>query len=258
MAFDDAVLPRLSFTVDPLRVAVAQIRFPMQFSLLEPSALAKVQELMPDLPQVVEQPAETSVAGPGLHFSVTQQKPARFTDPEGHWIVSVNPDRLSIETQRYPGWEDFRDRVRDVLTALDPLVPKELTRVGLRYVNELTYPGAAQVSDWVALLDPSMTVFANSERIAARVRRSLEHVTLDMGDDQISFRHGFVGPRDLRDKSHESVYLVDVDVYSDKRRESNVAEQMATFERYHQWAWTLFRGSIGPELVEALGGEPST
>lgn len=258
MAFDDDLLPRdVTFARDPLRVAVAQIRFPVTFSLRDAAVLAEFQKSIPDYPKATEPTTRTDLEIPGgPRLALTQHAPARFADAAERWLISLAPDSLSIETTEYPGWEAFRERVESVLRAAADFLPTELSRVGLRYVNEISHTGAERIEDWAQLLDPAMIAFTTGPRIGPRVRRTLEQISLELDDDGITLRHGFVSRADLPDTAPSSVYLIDVDAFSDSPGERDTDALMARFERYHAYAWTLFRGSLGPDLVEALGGEP--
>lgn len=258
MTFQSEVLPRLRFANDPLRVAVAQIRFAAAPALRDPALLAEIAGRLPDFPEMTGPTSQVTIPmGEGAQFAVTQHAPARFRTKTGTTIVSIAPDSVSVETTDYPGWEAFSAQVITVLGALDALLPPHLTRLGLRYVNELMVEGAEAAADWARLLDPELVAFAGGERIGPVVRRSLEHLTLDLGADQITLRHGFVARRDLPDTATSSLYLFDIDAYTEQPQVRETSAVMAQLNRYHQHAWSLFRGSIGDEIVAALGGEPA-
>jgi uncharacterized protein (TIGR04255 family) len=258
MTFDEMALARLRFVNDPLRAAVAQIRFPATLSLRDDQVIAEIARRLPDLPELTGPTSQVQVPlGTLGQFALTQHQPARFRDPVGTTIVSISPDSASVECTTYPGWEAFETRIRSTLEAIDDLLPPVITRVGLRYVNELLLPGAETTADWRRLLDDEMVGFIGGERIGGRVRRSLEQVTLDMGEDEVTIRHGFVARRDLPESTPSSLYLFDIDAYTEQPGERSTERVMAVLQRYHQWAWTLFRGSIGDDVVAALGGEPA-
>ncbi len=258
MTFDETQLARLRFVRNPLRVAVAQVRFAPAPGLREEQVVAEAARRLPGFPQATSPTTQVNVPlGSGAQFALTRHEPARFRDEAGTTIVSLAPDALSIEATEYPGWEAFGVSVRSVLAALDDLLPAHLTRVGLRYVNELLIPGVETTADWARVLDPEMLGFVAGDRIGSRVRRSLEQVTLDMGADEITIRHGYVARRDLVDAAESSLYLFDVDAYTEQPGPRTTDVVMGNLHRYHQWAWNLFRGSIGDEVVTSLGGEPA-
>jgi len=258
MAFDETALARLRFANDPLRAAVAQVRFPATLSLRDEQVIAEITRRLPDLPELTGPTSQVQFPlGAVGQFALTQHEPARFRDAGGTTMVSIAPDSASVEYTIYPGWEAFEARIRSTFEAIDDLLPPVLTRVGLRYVNELLIPGAETTGDWRRLLDEEMVGFIGGERIGARVRRSLEQVTLDMGEDEVTIRHGYVARRDLPEAAPSSLYLFDIDVYTEQPGRRSTDRVMEVLYRYHQWAWTLFRGSIGDDVVAALGGEPA-
>jgi uncharacterized protein (TIGR04255 family) len=70
--------------------------------------------------------------------------------------VVVKDAAISLETTKYPRWEDVRKLVRIVLDArheVAPLVGCE--RIGMRYVNEVRAPGT-QTGDWHQWINPSL------------------------------------------------------------------------------------------------------
>lgn len=259
MTFEDTTPERLVFTHDPLRVAVAQVRFARTPTLHDDAVLTEIRRRLPDLPEVVPPPGQVDVPLPGgARFAFSQQGPAQFRDPAASTVVSITPETVSVETNDYPGWPAFARRIQSVLSALDDLLPPHITRLGLRYVNELFVLGAENPGDWERLLDPALVASVSSDRLSARVRQSLQQVVLDMGDaHEITLRHGFVRRADLPAEAPSSLYLFDVDAYSEAPAARDTSGILAQLARYHDWTWALFRGSIRDELIAALGGAPA-
>lgn len=259
MTFEDTAPARLVFANDPLRVAVAQIRFARTPTLRDEHVLSEIRRRLPDLPEMVPLPGQVDVPLPGgARFAFSQQGPAQFRDPVASTVVSVTPETVSVETNDYPGWSAFALRIQSVLMALDDLLPPHITRLGLRYVNELFVPGAETPADWERLLESSLVASVSTDRISARVRQSLQQVVLDMDDGhEITLRHGFVRRADLPSEAPSSLYLFDIDAYNEAPAARDTAGILAQLARYHDWTWALFRGSIRDELIAAMGGEPA-
>jgi uncharacterized protein (TIGR04255 family) len=259
MTFEQTIPARLVFRDDPVRVAVAQIRFARTQGLHDPAILTEIGRRLPELPDVNLPPGQVNVPLPGgARFAFSAQGPAKFQDAATSTVVSVAQDAVSVETNDYPGWAEFSARVERTLRALDDLLPPHITRVGLRYVNELFVPGAETPADWARLLEPSLVAPYAGSRFSDRVRQTLQQIAFDMGEGhEITLRHGFIRRRDLPETVASSLYLFDVDAYQEQPMPRDPGGVMALLERYHSWTWALFRGSIGDELIAAMGGEPA-
>jgi uncharacterized protein (TIGR04255 family) len=68
---------------------------------------------------------------------------AQFPTADGKRLVAVGPDVMSVHVLKpYPGWhEDFRARIEQALQAYnETTVPKGITQIGLRYINQVVIP----------------------------------------------------------------------------------------------------------------------
>ncbi len=256
MTFDQEAHERIVFARNPLKVVVAEIRFPPAYSLAEPAGLAAAQAALStrypmSLPRIQQ---VTVVAGPGGPVPpVVQPGPARFGDDAGTWVVSVGPDSASLETTRYDSWVDFRARLKEVLgmVAAQGRVTR-IERLGIRYVDEIVSEDAVAIPDWQRYIVPSLLGDADAPWIDARVKRSLQQVSMSIGDDGINLRHGYVKNPD--GSEYPSTYVIDTDIFTEQHVPFDVDGLLERADRYHRWAWNLFRRSITPGAIELLGG----
>lgn len=256
MTFDQETYERIVFVRNPLKVVVAQIRFPPAYALADPTGLAATQAALSaryptSLPRIQEM---TIVAGPGAPVPpVVQPGPARFGDETGTWVVSVGPDMASLETTRYDSWVDFRARLRELLEIV--VARGRATRVerlGIRYVDEIVSTEAAAIPDWRRYIAPSLFGDADAPWIDARVKRSIQQVSMSIDDNGINLTHGFV--RNPAGAEYPSTYVMDTDIFTEQHVPFVVDELLARADLYHRWAWNLFRRSITPAAIELLGG----
>ena len=256
MTFDQETHERIVFARNPLKVVVAQIRFPPAYSLADPAGLAAAQGALSaryptSLPRIQQ---VTMVAGPGGPVPpVVQPGPARFGDEAGTWVVSVGPDSASLETTHYGSWADFRARLQELLEMV--ATQGHVTgveRLGIRYVDEIVSEDSAAIPDWQQYIAPSLLGGADAPWIDARVTRSLQQVSMSIGDDGINLRHGFVKNPDQSD--YPSTYVIDTDLFTEQQVGFDVDALLERADRYHRWAWNLFRRSITPAAIDLLGG----
>lgn len=258
MTFDQETHERIVFARNPLKVVVAQIRFPPAYSLADPAGLAAAQAALSgrypiSLPRTQE---ITVVAAPdGPVPPVIQPGPARFGDESGTWVVSVGTDTASLETTRYESWVDFRARLYELLTMVHSQgQPVRVERLGIRYVDEIVSVETTAVPDWQAFIAPSLLGHADAPWIDGRVKRSLQQVSMSIGDDGLNLTHGYV--RNPDGSEYPSTYVMDTDIFTEQPVAFDLEELLERADRYHRWAWNLFRRSITPAAVELLGGTP--
>ena len=262
MPFDQDDLPRIELVQNPLKMVVAQLRFPAELSLNEPETMAAFQARLRDqypiaLPRQagirwqVQIPPGPSVVVPAPQ-QVPFEGPLRFTDGQNNWVASFDETTLSLETKAYLNGEQFRARwARLIEVFLELVSPARVDRFGIRYVNQLWHPGVRSVEDWGRFLRPELMGAIASTTLSARVIRSSGQIWLAVGDDGGSIRHLYA--QNPERVEPPSTVLLDFDLFSAGSFPFNSLEIMTRFDRYHKWAWNLFRQSITDEMVESLG-----
>jgi len=256
VTFDQETHPRIEFISNPLKVVVAQIRFPAIYGLTEPGGLAAIQGAlghqypiaMPRIPNI------TINVGPGgVADTLTDAGPVRFGTEGDIWVINITPEWISLETQAYESWADFRARLEELMVAIpDALRPARVTRFGVRYVDQIQAPGIATPSDWRQYIEPSLLGAADSLIFDDRIAQGLQQLSFRMEEDVINLRHGYV--RNDATADFPSTYVIDSDLFSETERPFDVPAILTRADRYHDWAWSLFRRSITPTSVELLWG----
>ncbi len=161
--------------------------------------------------------------------------------------IGINPESVSLEVQRYPGWSTFSRDLDPLLRVVGDVVdPDHVVRVGMRYLNQIKLP--VGVTDWsglipAELLGPSLHPVLRPGVIAA------EHKTILAVDEHTRclFRYG-----QFTDPEGESSYLLDYDVYREAEVEFDVQKLLDTAEDLHSVAWNLFRSTTTEELVKSF------
>jgi len=256
VTFDQETHQRIVFARNPLKVVVAQVQIPPAYSLGDPAGLAAAQaSLSARYPTSLPRTQQvTVVAGPGGPVPpVVQPGPARFGDESGTWVVSVGPDSASLETTRYDSWVDFRARMQELLeiVATQGHVAR-VDRLGIRYVDELVSEHAVRVPDWQQYIAASLLGEAEAPWIDERVTRSFHQVSMSIGDDGVNLRHGYV--MNPEESQYRSTYVIDTDIFTAQPVPFDVEGLLERADRYHRWAWNLFRRSITPAAIELLEG----
>lgn len=127
-----------------------------------------------------------------------------------------------------------------------------MDRLGVRYVDEIVSEQAVDPIDWRQYIAPSLLGDPDAPWLDQRVKRSLQQVSMSIDDDGINLRHGYV--RNSEDAAFRSTYVIDTDVFTERRLPFVPGDLLERADRYHRWAWNLFRRSITPAAIELLGG----
>lgn len=260
MFFDREPLPRIQFKDNPLRVVIAQLRFPTEFGLAEPGVLARIQERLRQrypVAQTIQQEMSLQFTVGGKAPRRVQEAspgPIRFIGDDGAWVVTLGPDVLSLETTAYHDWAAFRARFEEVLDAVtDEVTPTQVQRLGLRFIDELKHPEARTLIDWSRFIEPDLLGTAATEQFAGLTTRAGEQITLIEGDDAATITHAYT--QSPRGADPPSTYVIDVDCFTAKAFALERELLRSKLERYHTAAWNLFRGNVRQPLIDALGRE---
>jgi uncharacterized protein (TIGR04255 family) len=175
--------------------------------------------------------------------------------------VALTTEFVTLETRSYADFQDFLDRLREVLDALVNIFrPTIGTRVGLRYVNELR-PGH---EDWSRVVRPELLGPLAVPEVGALVVHADQQFQLRDPDGlAVQLAHGLVpGGSSVQPKLGEEpaqtpFYLLDMDVFQEFPHPGSllmdpaaICTRVATF---HEVVSRLFRWAITPEFAATLG-----
>ena len=247
---DQTRLPR-----SPLDLVVCQLRFEQQPSASESATALAIRDALggaeryPRLDQVQAQ-ALNVVFGPGL--APAMGAPAagwRLQSADGQWVVSLMPDHVALETTRYEGWDEFRDRFGELLDATAAqLAPGIEQRLGLRYIDRIAETRANSPADWQPYLNSDLLGLVLDDALGPSVTAARQQLLLDLGEGFVcTFTHGFLpGEADRLD------YLLDFDLSREGGRPFAVDGIRTALEVLHVDALKLFHASVSEALLEVL------
>lgn len=142
---------RRKYKNPPITEAVCEIRFAEvpPWDITFPGQLYQViRGVYPTKPLTLQQ--HNIELSQGSHFTLgAALTKVQFSTKDGRRMLSIAPGALSIHDLRpYSGWESFRDRISEGLsTYCREAKPGEVVRIGLRYINKITIPGAIKDLD---------------------------------------------------------------------------------------------------------------
>jgi uncharacterized protein (TIGR04255 family) len=165
------------------------------------------------------------------------------------WTISLKESAFSVETSKYPGFPEMRERVMQVVAAASKVIDSEFfTRVGLRYINVIDSGSDPVGGGWVnpELVTPLLSdYFRGVQEYAGK---------LQLGGEEggCLLQHGIrMKPQSDKDDA-EPVwpdYLVDLDVF---RNGVPVDDAGKAIDAMHAQAFDVFDWAIGPAARDYL------
>lgn len=254
----------------PLQLVAFELRFPLALKLLSAESLGIVQESLTDQVPIVEGGLEggmTINVPAGTQAMLQPQQFYKLVAKDRSASVTLQQAAVVVESSNYLRYAVFRALVERTLEALAGAVRLAgVTRVGLRYINEIRVPAEIlQPEDWRAyvaapLLEP-LRVF-RSLPAAEMMGRLL----FDFGDGrQVTMNHGAIrqgevvmsgGPLRVKQKdTRQPFFLIDVDSSwspLDGLADFSPEAMLDMCDRLRTPARDLFEASITEELREQV------
>ena len=252
----------------PLARVIAQARFPPILSIRDPDKVAVLQEALretyPNLSQ--DQVHSIELTG-GQSPNVRQVLIWRLADrdKDAPWRVSLGVDFVALETSSYKSRDDFLSRLRAVVAAVEQaLKPASASRLGLRYIDQLTdeavdrvdelihaevlgiigptrNPQSALGKSVIHLMTEAQFLAQDGARVQGRWGQLPENVTYD--------------PDALKPISKPS-WVLDLDMFTTESQPFASEELLTTATGFAECLHWLFRQMVSEEFLRFYGGEP--
>lgn len=177
-----------------------------------------------------------------------------FESQDPGWSLALMPDSAALQADEasYAGWDDFLDRVRELLDALDDILgPTVQQRVGLRFVDRIrgSRIGVGEPSEWAAYIQPPFLGLLGLPGLGPAVRAGQQQHVLDAGDGATCrLRHGLA----LVTGDERSVYVIDCDLFRDGVRQFDRTAILGTMGSFYEQADRVFAAAATPALLDVL------
>lgn len=231
---------RVRYAKNFIKTAVCELRFPtiLELENRPPREFqGKIRKSFPIYePRTVENPGNLPVEHHYLFKSADQR-----------WTVVVKCFALSLETNKYSDFEEFRQKLNSISRDAKDMIDSDfLTRVGLRYINEIPV-GDDHPSEWInpALLGPlAGNVFGDPQAY-----KTVISGTTEIGGYTI--RHGM---SQSGDDMPARKYSLDFDYFQDNVELANVDQLV---NKFNEMNFAIFSWCLGRKATELLGeGRP--
>ena len=237
-SFTEAELEEV-FDHPPIREVAFEIRFAPRLRIN--AELWRIQDLLVDqYPTVSTETVFQSGMGQTLSVNV-------FRNPAAERVIKVSQENFVLAFTKYSRFEEFQDELtKQVQLFCETFGIDALTRVGLRYVNNILLPAGDTTSSILRYVRP-LTDF---ERI------SLETVDQFVNEVRLRYRNHSVTLRGVllgRLEKGRRVYVLDVDCHSSNHNSTKDIPGLVV--QYHDSAQRFFLDHITDEYKKVMRGK---
>jgi uncharacterized protein (TIGR04255 family) len=168
-------------------------------------------------------------------------------------VLTITPQFLWVQRMKYTTWEELKQEFFDVLNPfLAVYKDTVISRVGLRYINEITLNHSGP-TEWSGYVDPELLCVFKFFSKADPLSRAFNVVDLNFDDLQLRFQYGMHNP-DYPALIRRKSFILDLDAYYVGLLEG--AELAANVDRAHARIQEIFERSI-TEKLRAIMNEHS-
>jgi uncharacterized protein (TIGR04255 family) len=237
VSIDELGFSQVDYKQTALKVVVCQLRFHPILEIGGQLPAGFHRRIRKEYPELVQ--LEHQALGPGQALPLTIYS-WQFKSKEADWVVGLGTGAVSVETKKYVNYPDFDKRLSTTLKDLrEEYGVETLTRVGLRYINEIDCE-SGKVQE---ILSPSLLGPVADARLGKRIIDARQQFTVDLGDNKrVTVRHG-------RDSPHR--YVLDIDAYQEA--ETVVGDALSLLREFNEAAYQVFRWAISNELHQSMG-----
>lgn len=156
-----------------------------------------------------------------------------FRSPKLNWNITLKQSALTIETTAYAGFEGFRQRIRKVIEAAEPIIDADFfTRIGLRYINTV-HSHNEELTEWI---NPALTAPLTSD-IFTGISDFGGRIQMLADDGGCMFHHGITFPQSSPGTLPKPDFLLDIDTF---RSEVTVSDALSAIDVMHRQAFDVF------------------
>lgn len=251
--------PRVLYTNNPLAAVICQIRFPAILKIdseIPSNFQERIRGFFPLLSE--EEEILSNEMPPELLQFLKTNRPRnitrrvwKFLSEDQKWTLSLTRDFVSLSTEEYTRWEEFREKLELIFQALqEEYHPSFITRTGLRYQDLIIRSKLGlENAKWAELLKEHIAAEYWVEPLANAIQEVSHVVLVEFPEEKkwkLGLRHGTA----RREGVDEIGYMIDSDFYTDEKTEAtDVLDRLNFFNRM---AGRLFRWCITDRLHEAM------
>lgn len=261
-------MPEVPLPRAPLARVIAQARFPSILAIRNPDKVAVFQEALRDTyPHLGEEQVHSIELTGGQTPNVRQGLIWRLADREKdvRWRVSLGVDFVALETSSYDSRDDFLDRLRAVVSAVEQTFkPASASRLGLRYIDRLTDEAVDRIGELIR--SEVLGIIRPPEDLAPALGESVIHLLTEaqfLAQDGAGVQgrwgqlpaNATYDPNALEPVAKPS-WVLDLDMFSTESQPFESEDLLTTATGFATCLYWLFRQMVTEEFLRFYGGEP--
>ena len=228
---------RVIYEKNPLVEVVCQLRFPRILTIDEKSPAdfqERVREAYP-IYNVVEQQLFADASIINAHRIIRDDPVVDhiFESADGKWQINLTSTHLSLMTLEYTRWEEFQERLKEPLKALEEIYrPAFYEYIGLRYVDAymLSALDLESNTSWSDLIEPFVLGFISDDNIVDKVighTATTEIILDEEATARIIATTGHIH-NDVSGK-YEPAFIIDCDFFYNTRKNRDDVDESLNF-----------------------------
>lgn len=170
-----------------------------------------------------------------------------FQNPNAARAIKISQENFVVAFTKYIRFEDFKEEViRKTNQFAEKFDVSSLSRVGLRYVNNIMLPGTGKTSELLRYVRP----LVDFDRVSADdVQQFITEVRLQQSQHLVTLRGALLPPFE----GGQRVYVLDVDCHSNGPHNSKEIPKL--LDIYHDSAQIFFLDHITEEYKTLMRGK---
>ena len=265
-------VPRIMLKHPPLVLALCQVKFSSLLGVTDRHLLAFQRSVQADYPIATSTEAvELTIGRHPISTEIRSEQRKipqwQFTDRHDNWKIVLSQDFMTLEARAYSDFDEFINRLEDAIGSLaEHIQPTFITRIGLRYVNEIRLNTLKGNNHWHKIIHTDLLgplVLPEFMEQASQVISAQQLVFRYPDNRGINIHHGLLAegttvrghkkPQEINDP----FYLLDFDVFQEFPLPGNVIAVDSSViqqfvKEYHEIIYQLFRWSVTPEYISIL------
>lgn len=251
--------PRVQLEAAPLVRVVAQARFTQILQVSNESFVAPFQEAIrdryPELGRELQQQVVVTEQGAQMGSPATIW---RFRDPDTTWQISLAPDFVALDTDRYTDRHDFFERLDSLMqVAAETVKPSLVTRLGVRYVDRV--PGTELMHRLPDFVRAEILGLETVDLGEGELVRELTEAQFVIDETHLKARWGYLPPHTSHEPSipasESPSWLLDLDAFVRDLGRFNVEALAQMTRELSDVVYRFFRWVVSDEFLREHGGD---
>lgn len=240
----------IQFKKNYLDQVVVDLRFPILLEIPETNPVEIQKKLRSKFPNYRLVNNTELLPGAGTRNRVVHE----FVGKTGKELVTLSEGNLSMSTNSYSNYADFKDKFEFVFDIISPHLETDFfTRVGLRYINRISTPNIRkELPDW---MNKDLIMHVANGALGSVTGLKMEvHGKIDNDGSVYAFRSGLIDQLNQNTNSNQKNvdFVLDFDCGKNDVEASDV---FPLLDFYNKTNYNFFWWSLGEKARSDLKGD---